>query len=103
MKPPNSLSRFRHPISRYRGLVALAFSLCLCGALAQPTQGWPEELESLQEEARAMARPVLLVFSGSDWCGPCIRLQREVLTDPAFVQFAAEELLVVTADFPRKK
>lgn len=103
MKPPNSPSRFRHLISRYRGLVALAFSLCLCGALAQPTQGWPEELESLQEEARAMARPVLLVFSGSDWCGPCIRLQREVLTDPVFVQFAAEELLVVTADFPRKK
>lgn len=48
-------------------------------------------------------RPVLLVFSGSDWCQPCIRFEKQVLSDAAFRQFAETRLDVVKADFPQRK
>jgi thiol-disulfide isomerase/thioredoxin len=46
---------------------------------------------------------VLLVFSGSDWCAPCIRFERTILSDPAFQSFADENLTIVKADFPQRK
>lgn len=48
-------------------------------------------------------RPLLLVFSGSDWCQPCIRFEKQVLNDSAFQQFANTRLDVVKADFPQRK
>lgn len=48
-------------------------------------------------------RPVLLVFSGSDWCQPCIRFEKQVLRDSAFQTFAANNLKIVEADFPQRK
>lgn len=49
------------------------------------------------------ALPVLLVFSGSDWCQPCIRFEKEVLSDSVFLSYAAEHLEIVKADFPQRK
>ena len=46
---------------------------------------------------------ILLSFSGSDWCGPCIRLHKEVFGSNAFEQLANEKLILVNADFPRYK
>lgn len=48
-------------------------------------------------------RPVLLVFSGSDWCQPCIRFEKQVLSDSVFLTYAAQHLEVVKADFPQRK
>ena len=48
-------------------------------------------------------RPVLLVFAGSDWCQPCIRFEKKVLSDSAFLSFAQTSLNVVKADFPQRK
>lgn len=48
-------------------------------------------------------RPVLLVFSGSDWCQPCIRFEKQVLNDSMFMNYAAQHLEVVKADFPQRK
>ena len=59
------------------------------------------------QEARQLAqkehRHLLLNFSGSDWCGPCILLRKDVLDDPAFARLADSELVLVNADFPRMK
>ena len=46
---------------------------------------------------------ILLNFSGSDWCIPCMRLRKEVLDDDVFSKYAAHHLILVNADFPRKK
>lgn len=58
-------------------------------------------------EAKALAesdhKMILLNFSGSDWCGPCIKLKKEVFESSAFEQFASENLVLVRADFPRQK
>lgn len=53
--------------------------------------------------ATASDRPVLLVFEGSDWCLPCIKLDKKVLSSDTFIHFANEHLVVLKADFPQKK
>lgn len=47
-------------------------------------------------------KPLLLFFTGSDWCGWCIRLQKEVLTTPEFTKWADENVVLVELDYPRR-
>ncbi|MFI5152205.1 MAG: FAD:protein FMN transferase [Chitinophagales bacterium] len=53
--------------------------------------------------AAELKKEVLIVFSGSDWCLPCIRLEKDILRDPDFMMFAENSLVILTADFPQKK
>lgn len=48
-------------------------------------------------------RPVLLIFSGSDWCAPCIHFEKRILSQTAFQSFADDNLTVIKADFPQRK
>jgi thioredoxin-related protein len=48
-------------------------------------------------------RPVLLVFAGSDWCAPCMRLEKKILTDDSFKNFAELNLVILKAEFPQRK
>jgi hypothetical protein len=66
-------------------------------------QPWHVNMQEARELARKEHRHLLLNFSGSDWCGPCILLRKEILDDPAFSQFADTALVLVNADFPRMK
>lgn len=56
-----------------------------------------------QSMARTENKLVLLNFSGSDWCQPCMRLEQQVFSDRRFQQFAQRSLVLVHADFPRRK
>lgn len=56
-----------------------------------------------QEIARETKRPILLIFSGSDWCGWCVRLDKEVFSTAAFKNWAEKNLVCVLLDFPRRK
>ena len=47
-------------------------------------------------------KPVLLIFSGSDWCLPCEKLNREIISDSVFKNFASQNLVLIEADFPQK-
>ncbi|MES2240968.1 MAG: thioredoxin family protein [Bacteroidota bacterium] len=47
-------------------------------------------------------KPLLLFFTGSDWCGWCIRLQKEVLMTPEFTKWAKEKVILVELDYPRR-
>jgi protein disulfide-isomerase len=53
-------------------------------------------------EASKGKKPLLLFFTGSDWCGWCIRLQKEVLKTPEFATWAKENVVLVELDFPRR-
>ena len=59
------------------------------------------------DEAYALSekesKPILANFTGSDWCGWCIRLQKEVFFKPEFVQWAKDNVVLVELDFPRSK
>jgi thiol-disulfide isomerase/thioredoxin len=54
-------------------------------------------------QAKQINKPVLLIFSGSDWCQPCIRFEKKILTDTAFITFSNTTIFVLTADFPQRK
>jgi thioredoxin-related protein len=64
---------------------------------------WHLNFKEAKETAQKEHRHILLNFSGSDWCGPCILLRKEILDDPAFAAFADTTLVLVNADFPRMK
>jgi len=67
------------------------------------TSGWQTSFEQAKQQAAKEHKYILLNFSGSDWCGPCIRLKETVFNTPAFVQFADSSLVLLNADFPRQK
>ncbi len=64
---------------------------------------WMGNFTEAQKQAKATHKQILINFSGSDWCGPCIRLRKEILESESFEQYAAHNLLLVRADFPRQK
>jgi hypothetical protein len=65
--------------------------------------GWHYNLDEARQLANQQHKHILLNFSGSDWCGPCITLRKEILDDPIFLQMADTSLILVNADFPRNK
>ena len=71
----------------------------------QPGQadlGWVTELPIAQSRAKQEKKAVLLFFHGSDWCPPCVEMQRELFTSPEFANFARTNLVLVDVDFPAK-
>ncbi|MDQ6812404.1 MAG: thioredoxin family protein [Bacteroidota bacterium] len=76
-------------------------SVLLTLTLMQPT--WLTNLEKGKNEAAVADKLIVLNFSGSDWCGPCIRLKKEIFSSDAFTNYATKNLVLVNADFPRYK
>jgi thioredoxin-related protein len=66
-------------------------------------QTFQHNFEDAKKLAAETNRPIALVFSGSDWCKPCIQLRTTVLEDSSFVDFADKNLVLVEVDFPYKK
>ncbi|MCA8830054.1 thioredoxin family protein [Hymenobacter pini] len=64
---------------------------------------WNATLDAALQQAKATNRPVLAVFSGSDWCKPCIMLKQEVFDKPEFTRYAQDKLVLARFDFPRSK
>ncbi|MEO6182790.1 MAG: thioredoxin family protein [Verrucomicrobiota bacterium] len=83
----------------------LALSLLTCFAVFQlnAAEAWLTDLPKAQAEAKAEKKLVLLDFTGSDWCGWCIKLHKEVFSTPEFAEYAKKNLVLVEVDFPNKK
>ena len=67
------------------------------------SQSWETDFSLAQQKALGQNKPLLLVFSGSDWCAPCIKLDKNIWQSAVFNQFASEELVLYRADFPQKR
>lgn len=72
-------------------------------ASAEAPAGWLTDLGAAQAQAKASNRPIVAVFSGSDWCKPCIMYEQEVFAKPEFASFAKDRLVLAHFDFPRQK
>lgn len=79
-------------------VAAVAISV---GAFA--AEGWMTDFDKAKAMAKEKDRPILIDFSGSDWCGWCIKLDREVFQKEAFKTYAKDSLVLMLADFPRDK
>ena len=64
---------------------------------------WLTDFDRAQQEAAQSGKFILLNFSGSDWCSPCINLKEKIFEAEAFNNYATGHLLLVNADFPRLK
>lgn len=64
---------------------------------------WEVNFEQAKKTAKEKNELILLNFSGSDWCGPCIRMHQEIFGDATFLKMAEQNLVLVNADFPRNK
>lgn len=74
----------------------------LAAVLSGPI-AWHYDLNEAEKLAQNEHRHILLNFSGSDWCGPCIRMHNEIFAGEAFQRMADTSLILVNADFPRMK
>ena len=81
------------------GLIA---GLALLNAGAEELQ-WVTDLPKAQAQAKTDHKLVMMDFTGSDWCGWCIKLHREVFSKPEFAEYAKNNLVLVEVDFPRGK
>lgn len=71
-------------------------------SLTAGDDAWLTDFEVAKAKAKEEQKPMLLDFTGSDWCGWCIKLDKEVFSQAAFKAYAEESLILVELDFPRK-
>jgi len=64
---------------------------------------WMTDLPKAQAKAKSEKKLIMMDFTGSDWCGWCIKLNNEVFSTPEFSEYAKKNLVLVEVDFPRKK
>ncbi|MFI0427025.1 MAG: thioredoxin family protein [Flavobacterium sp.] len=69
---------------------------------AQEELTWHTDMSKATDISIKENKPMFLFFTGSDWCGWCIRLQKEVFKTPEFIKWAKENVVLVELDFPRK-
>jgi thioredoxin-related protein len=75
----------------------------LLGSFLLSATTWETDFEKAKQSAKTEHKLILLNFSGSDWCGPCIRMRKQIFESPAFTQYAGDHLILVNADFPQMK
>lgn len=72
-------------------------------ALLAGAQEWHTDLDKAKDLAKENNQHIVLVFSGSDWCAPCIKLENEIWSSAEFKTQAKNQFVLVKADFPRRK
>ena len=77
--------------------------ILLFSATISFSQNWTTSLEVAKTEAISSNKNILLVFSGSDWCAPCIKLDRTIFQSDIFKAEAEKKWVLLKADFPKKK
>jgi protein disulfide-isomerase len=85
----------------------LIWSVILAGALMPAARAaeaeWATDLNKALAQAKAENKTVLVDFTGSDWCGFCIKLHKDVFQTRQFTDYAKKNLVLVEIDFPRAK
>jgi protein disulfide-isomerase len=101
--PPQNGTRW--PFTFCKSISWISFVVFAWGGLVQgiPAQAseWLTDFPAAQTQARLTGKFVLLHFSGSDWCGWCMKLRKEVFGKPEFGSYAQTNLVLVRIDFPK--
>tara|TARA_Y100001968_G_C19062684_1_gene574522 strand:- start:223 stop:660 length:438 start_codon:yes stop_codon:yes gene_type:complete len=72
-------------------------------AISMHAQEWQNSFSEAIAKANTEDKPIVLVFSGSDWCAPCIKLKKHIFDSAEFKDYANDHYVLYNADFPRKK
>jgi protein disulfide-isomerase len=84
-------------------IIALLITSCLLLQVRAAELAWSTDVPQALAKAKAENKSVLLDFTGSDWCGWCIKFKQEALDTKEFQEYATKNLVLVELDFPRKK
>lgn len=86
--------------------ILLAISLCLLGfalpTYAKETISWKKNYQEAVSTAKQTGKPILVLFTGSDWCSWCKKLEKEVFDTEEFSKVAGDSFVFVSLDFPMK-
>ncbi|MCL3780987.1 thioredoxin family protein [Prolixibacteraceae bacterium JC049] len=77
--------------------------ILLLAATSVYSQKWYTNYTEAQKQATKQGKNIVMVFSGSDWCAPCIKLEKEIWQSNEFKQFAEKHWILVKVDFPRTR
>lgn len=84
--------------------ILLTLVACIAALALQAGElEWLTDLTRAQALAKSEKKAVLIDFTGSDWCGFCIKLDKQVFATKEFADYAKDNLVLVSLDFPRKK
>jgi len=84
-------------------LLIAILAATICWQVNAAEAAWLTDLPKAQAQAKAENKIVLMDFTGSDWCGWCIKFRKEVLDSAEFQTYAAKNVVLVELDFPSKK
>jgi len=90
-------------LHRIASSLALALSLSAASPVLAGGEGWIQNMDEAMKKAAAEHKLILMDFTGSDWCGWCIKLDKEVFSQPEFKSGAAPLFVLVDLDFPNQK
>ena len=83
--------------------IVCIFAICqLVMPTAQSDDHWTEDAPAAVKRAQTESKDLLLLYTGSDWCPPCKKLEEEVLSKAEFLREAADKLVLVKFDFPQQ-
>lgn len=83
-------------------ILVVLVTLLFGATQAQENQTWHTDINKAIALSKKESKPLFLFFTGSDWCGWCIRLQKEVFKTPEFTAWAKDNVVLVDLDFPRR-
>ncbi len=84
--------------------IAIGMVMCVAALQLNAAEGkWQTDLPKAQAQAKAEKKMVMMDFTGSDWCGWCIKLHKEVFSQQEFIDYAKANLVLVEVDFPNRK
>ena len=81
----------------------LFFIIFLLSSTLMFSQSWETSIDTSLSKAQKENKKIILVFQGSDWCGPCIKLSKEIWSTKEFIDYSQKNYILLQADFPRKK
>ena len=84
-------------------LAVAAFTFATFASAFAGGEGWITDMEAAKAQASKEKKDLLLDFTGSDWCGWCIKMKKETLDSKEFAAYAAKNLVLLEVDFPNAK
>jgi len=89
-------------IKMKKTIIVLLLVLGGFSAQAQASAEWHTDLNKAMAISNKTNKPLFMFFTGSDWCGWCMKLQKEVFKTPEFEKWAKENVVLLELDFPKR-
>ncbi|QJE96435.1 thioredoxin family protein [Luteolibacter luteus] len=85
----------------YLAAFTVGAAAMVSSAFSKELEGWSTDLEKALEQAKKEKKSILVEFTGSDWCPPCIAMRKAVFSKKEFVDAASKKFILVELDFPK--